>query len=129
VKDAAHPAEIQKVLDEYEDIFQEPNTLPPTIPFDHSIHLLPRAPPVNIRSYRYSPAQKDETEKQLQGMLQSGIIKSSNSPYASPILLVRKKDETSRFCVDYRQLNAQTIKNKHPMPVVEELIDELAGAH
>jgi hypothetical protein len=62
-------------------------------------------------------------------MLQSGIIKSSNSPYASPILLVRKKDETSRFCVDYRQLNAQTIKNKHPMPVVEELIDELAGAH
>jgi hypothetical protein len=62
-------------------------------------------------------------------MLQSGIIKSSNSPYASPVLLVRKKDGISRFYVDYRQLNAQTIKNKHPMPVVEELIDELAGAH
>jgi hypothetical protein len=67
VKDAAHPAEIQKVLDEYEDLFQEPNTLPPTIPFDHSIHLLPGAPPVNIRSYKYSLAQKDEIEKQLQG--------------------------------------------------------------
>jgi hypothetical protein len=61
-------------------------------------------------------------------MLQSGIIKNISSPYASPVLLVRKKDGTWRFYVDYRQLNAQTIKNKHPMPILEELIDELAGA-
>ena len=83
---------------------------------------------MNIRPYRYPPAQKDEIEKQLSEMLKNGIIKHSQSPYASPVLLVKKKDGTWRFCVDYRHLNAQTVKNKHPMPIVDELIDELAGA-
>ncbi|WVZ83016.1 hypothetical protein U9M48_030205 [Paspalum notatum var. saurae] len=55
-------------------------------------------------------------------------MKNSNSPYASPVLLVRKKDGTWRFCVDYKHLNAQTVKDKHPMPIVDELIDELANA-
>jgi hypothetical protein len=61
-------------------------------------------------------------------MLKSGIIKPSTSPYASPILLVKKKDGTWRFCIDYRHLNAITVKNKHPLSVVDELIDELTDA-
>lgn len=118
---------VAQLLQQYEDIFQTPSTLPPPRPFDHKIPLLHGAKPVNVRAYRYSPAQKDKIEKQLLEMLKSGIIKPSESPYAFPVLLVRKKDGSWRFCVDYRQLNAQTIKNKHPMPIVEELIDELAG--
>src|SRR4051794_8780200 len=61
-------------------------------------------------------------------MLSQGIIKMRNSPYASPVMLVRKKDGTWRFCADYRQLNAVTFKDRFPMPVVEEILDELASA-
>ena len=61
-------------------------------------------------------------------MLQRRVIKPSSSPFASPILLVKKKDGTWRFCVDYWHLNAITVKNKHPLPIVDELLDELAGA-
>lgn len=127
-KTEALPDQIQLLLEAYEDLFQEPNSLPPQRPFDHHIQLLPGVSPVNVRPYKYSPAQKDEIEKQIAKMLSNGIIKPSQSPYASPVLLVKKKDGTWRFCVDYRHLNAQTVKNKHPMPIVDELIDELAGA-
>lgn len=93
VPNLAQPSEgLQKLLDSYANIFQSPGTLPPPRPFDHHIQLILGAQPVNVRPYRYSPAQKDEIERQVAEMLQNGIIKASSSPYASPVLLVRKKD-------------------------------------
>lgn len=83
--------------------------------------------PVNSRPYRYSPEQKDEIEKQVGEMLRIGMVKPSLSLYASPVLLVKKTDGSWQFCVDYRKLNNITIKNKFPMPIVEELLEELAS--
>jgi hypothetical protein len=83
---------------------------------------------VNVKPYRYSPTQKDEIERQVKEMLINGVIQPSSSPFASPVLLVKKKDGSWRFCVDYRHLNAITVKNKYPLPIVDELLDELHGA-
>jgi hypothetical protein len=90
--------------------------------------LLPGAKPVNVKPYRYSPQQKTEIEKQVQEMLAVGLIQHSTSPFASPVILVKKKDGTWRFCIDYRGLNNITVKNKYPMPIVDELLDELSGS-
>lgn len=102
--------------------------LPPHRQYDHAVTLVEGALPANTRPYRYSPLQKDEIERQVREMLDSGVITRSVSPYAAPVLLVKKKDGTWRFCVDYWRLNDATIKNKFPLPIVDELLDELAGA-
>ncbi|XP_020104448.1 uncharacterized protein LOC109721311 [Ananas comosus] len=122
------PVEIQEVLQQFEDVFQEPQGLPPVRPQDHRIPLQVGAQPVNIRPYRYSYEQKNEIEKLIKEMLTSKAIQPSNSPYASPVLLVKKKDGSWRFCVDYRQLNRLTIKDKYPIPIIEDLLDELGGS-
>jgi hypothetical protein len=120
-------AEVQELLKQYEDVFQAPTTLPPARVYDHQIPLLPNSVPVNSRPYRYSPQHKDEIEKQVRELLQAGLITHSTSPFASPVLLVLKKDGSWRFCVDYRKLNSMTIKNRFPMPLIDEILDELAG--
>jgi hypothetical protein len=125
--DATIPTEILQILTEFAEVFAEPSGVPPTRPFDHAIPLVPGAKPVNLRPYHYSPAQKDEIEWQIAEMLRQGIIQPSCSPFSSPVLLVQKKDLTWRLCIDYRHLNFITIKNRIPMPIIEELIDELAG--
>jgi hypothetical protein len=113
---------------QFGNIFQSPTKLPPQRALDHHIPLIPGAAPVNVKPYRYSPAQKDEIETQFKDMLSNGVIQPSVSPFASPVLLVKKKDGSWCFCVDYRRLNALTVKNKYPMLVVDELLDELHGA-
>lgn len=122
------PPEVQAILQEFAAVFAEPSGLPPPRACDHSIPLLEGAAPVNIRPYRVAPALKDEIERQIQKMLDSGIIQKSASPFSSPVLLVKKKDNTWRFCVDYRHLNAITVKAKYPIPIIDEFLDELASA-
>ena len=122
------PPEVQPLLDKHQQVFTTPDSLPPHREFDHKIPLLPGAKHVNVKPYRYNPMQKQEIETQVTTMLNQGVIQHSTSSFASPVLLVRKKDGTWRFCVDYRMLNSVTMQHKYPMPVVEELLDELAGA-
>jgi hypothetical protein len=119
--------EVNKLLEEFQDVFAQPTTLPPPRFYDNQIPLLPNSVPVNSRSYKYSPQHKDEIEKQVKELLATGLIFHSTSPFVSPVLLVLKKDGCWRFCVDYRKLNAITVKNSFPMPLIDEIFDELAG--
>jgi len=89
---------------------------------------MPNVVPINSRPYHYSPQHKTEIENQVKQLLDHGLITHSHSPFASLVLLVKKKDGSWRFCIDYRKLNSITIKNKFPMPIIEEILDELQGS-
>lgn len=119
--DTSIPAVIKTLLLQYDDVFQHPKGLPLSRSYDHSITLLPGVAPVNSRPYRYAPHQKDEIERQVSDKLASGIVTTSISPFASPVLLVKKKDGTWCSCVDFWKLNDVTVKNRFPMPIVDEI--------
>lgn len=118
---------MQSLLDQFPHLFAESTGLPPQRGYDHALPLVPRAQLVSVRQYCYSPALKSEIEKQGSKLLQSGFIRPSTSPFSSPVLLVRKKDRSWRMCVDYWMLNALTVKSKFPIPVIDELLDELSS--
>ena len=115
------PDSVTPLLLEYEDVFREHKTLPPHRIYDHHIKLKDNTQAVNARLYTYPYAQKNEIEKMVKEMLDNGIIRPSNSAFASPVVLVKMKDELWHFCNDYRALNSLTIKDKFPIPVIEEL--------
>ena len=122
-------SELNEVLMEFEDVFKEPSELSPHRDHDHQIVLKEGTAPVNVTPYRYPVFQKNEIEKLIQEMLQSGVIRHSTNPFSSPVVLVKKKDGTWRMCIDYRELNLAALKDKFLIPIVEELIDELFGSH
>ncbi|GAU12540.1 hypothetical protein TSUD_182540 [Trifolium subterraneum] len=120
--------EIAMLLHTYKELFKTPNTLPPHRLHNHNIPLIEGYNPVKVKPYRYPHSQKNQIELMVQDMLQQGIIQPNTSPFSSPIVLVKKKDGTWRFCTDYRALNAITVKDSFPIPTVDELLDELFGA-
>ena len=84
------------------------------------------SPPIKLRARRMPPIHRQEAQQLLQDMLSNDIIQPSSSPWASPVVLVKKKDESLRFCVDYRKVNAVTRKNTYPLPQVDDALDALA---
>jgi hypothetical protein len=116
------------VLKYFEDVFKEILGLPPKRNIDFSINLMPGAAPVSKTPYRMSTPYLKELQMQLKEILKKGYIRPSVSPWGAPILFVKKKDGTLRLCIDFKQLNKVTIKNKYTLPRIDDLFDQLKDA-
>jgi hypothetical protein len=113
------------VLWEFKDVFpEEVPGLPPKRDLDFSIDLVPGVVPTSKVPYRMSTPELVELKVQLKEMLDKGYIRLSVSPWGAPTLFVKKKDGTLCLCIDYRQLNKMTIKNKYPFPRIDDLFDQ-----
>eukprot|EP00253_Pinus_taeda_P030276 PITA_30276 len=116
------------VIQEFTDVFpEEIPGLPPRRNIDFTIQLVPGAAPVSRAPYRMSVPELTELKMQLQELLDKDYIRPSVSPWGAPVLFVKKEDGTLRMCIDYRQLNKLTIKNKYPLPRIDELFDQVKG--
>ena len=114
---------------EYPDVFpEELPGLPPAREIEFGIELLPGTQPIAIPPYRMAPAELKELKEQLRDLLDKGFIRPSCSPWGAPVLFVKKKDGSFRLCIDYRQLNKVTVKNKYPLPRIDDLFDQLQGS-
>nr|KYP55864.1 Transposon Ty3-G Gag-Pol polyprotein [Cajanus cajan] len=121
-------AKIEVVKDFAEVFPNEVPGLPPTREMELSIDLVPSAGSVLVAPYRMAPAELVELKSQLEELLEKQLVRPSVSPWGALVLLVKKKDGDSRLCVDYQQLNKLTIKNKYPLPQIDDLMDQLKGA-
>ena len=121
--------ELIPVVSEFPDVFpEELPGMPPDRELEFAIDLVPGTAPLYKKYYRMPPSELVELKKQLDEMLQKGYIRPSSSPWGSPAIFVDKKDGSLRMCVDYRQLDDVTIKNKDPLPRIDDLFDQLSGA-
>ena len=117
------------VVKEYPDVFpEELPGLPPDRDIEFAIELVPGTTPIAKKPYRMPANELSELKKQVEELEEKGYIRPSTSPWGAPVLFVKKKDGTMRMCVDYRALNDVTIKNKYPLPRIEDLFDQLKGA-
>ena len=121
--------EVIPVVCEYPDVFPEDLPgMPPDRDIEFVIELQPGTAPISRRPYRMTPSELAELKVQLQELLDKDFIRPSTSPWGCPALFVKKKDHGLRLCVDYRPLNAVTIKNKYPLSRIDLLFDQLSGA-
>ncbi|KAJ9545199.1 hypothetical protein OSB04_024906 [Centaurea solstitialis] len=117
------------VVREFPEVFpEELPGLPPPQQVEFHIDLVPGAGPVAKSPYRLAPSEMQELSSQLQEVLDKGFIRPSSSPWGAPVLFVKKKDGSFRLCIDYRELNKITIKNRYPLPRIDDLFDQLQGA-
>jgi hypothetical protein len=117
------------VVNEYPDVFPEELLgMPPDRDIEFVIDLIPGTSPIAKRPYRMAASELTELKKQLEELQRIGFIRPSSSPWGAPVLFVKKKDGSMRLCVDYRALNEVTIKNKYPLPRIDDLFDQLKGA-
>ena len=128
--DLALPISIVSLLQEYEDVFPEetPHGLPPIRGIEHQIDFIPGASIPNRPAYRSNPEETKELQRQVGELLEKGYVRESMSPCAVPVLLVPKKDGTWRMCVDCRAINNITVKYRHPIPRLDDMLDELHGS-
>ncbi|CAA0810269.1 Uncharacterized mitochondrial protein AtMg00860, partial [Striga hermonthica] len=127
--DSERSPESVSIVCDYLDVF--PDELPgrpPDRQVEFTIDLVPGAGPVSKAPYRMAPKEIQELKAQIQELLNLGFIRPSVSPWGAPVLFVKKKDGSMRMCINYRELNAFTVKNKYPLPRIEDLFDQLRGA-
>ena len=117
------------VVNEFPDVFpDELPRLPPDREIEFAIDLAPVTEPVSKAPYRMAPVEMNELATQLQELLEKGVIRPSVSMWGAPVLFVKKKDGSMRLCIYYRELNKLTIKNKYPLPRIDDLFDQLKGS-
>ena len=117
------------VVRDFLDVFPDDLPgLPLEREIDFPIDLVPGTAPISLPPYRMAPAELKELKAQFQELVDGGFIRPSISPWGAPVLFVKKKDGTWRLCIDYIQLNKVTIRNKYPLPRIDDLFDQLQGA-